>query len=379
MALRFRCEHCGKRLQVDQQPNSKVMCPYCRNVVTVPADAQAYDPAAAKAAAPQPAGAPQQGQEQEPQQEGTSDAVVAFMATYLPTWGTSVVLHMAVVLLALMSSWWAVQPKVEKVEYQAEARTMEQKKFIREVKDKPLDSGQKARTTRRAMSNTSSSFVFKVTNNPVPDVASGNLQPIEVIGVGGGGTELGGMAGFGTGRGGGSGGGGAEFFGVGGVARKVVYVVDHSGSMTDSIMYVKFELKRSIRMLKPNQQFHVIFYSSGPALEMPSRKLMPATEGNKLAANEFIDSIVPVGQTDPSEALSRAFQQDPELIYLLTDGDFDKKIIDHIDKLNTAKKVTIHTIGFIYSIGEPILQEIAKRNAGSYRFVGENDLSELKQ
>ena len=40
MALRFRCEHCGKRLQVEMEPGASAMCPYCRNVVVVPADAQ---------------------------------------------------------------------------------------------------------------------------------------------------------------------------------------------------------------------------------------------------------------------------------------------------------------------------------------------------
>ena len=33
---------------------------------------------------------------------GAVDSVAAFLATYLPSWGTSVVLHMAVAILALM-------------------------------------------------------------------------------------------------------------------------------------------------------------------------------------------------------------------------------------------------------------------------------------
>jgi len=367
MALRFRCQQCGKRLQVEQQPGASVMCPYCRNVVTVPADAEAHAPAAAQAGGPQA----EQQLVQEEQQETTGDAVVAFLATYLPTWGTSLVLHLAVFLIALMTSWWMTQKPPDKVEYQAEAKVLDKPKIIREIRQQPP-----SRTTRRQQTTQMSSFVFKSTTNPVPDVADNKLRPVEVIGVGGGGGQLGGLAGFGTGRGGG---GGAEFFGVGGVAKKIVYVVDRSGSMTDSIMYVKYELKRSIRMLRPNQSFHVIFYSTGPAMEMPSRKLVPATEANKLAAYEFIDSIVPVGQTDPSDALNRAFQNDPELIYLLTDGEFERKIVDLIDKLNAGKdKVTVHTLCFIYTSGEPILQEIAKRNNGTYKYIGENDLEGLR-
>lgn len=364
MALRFRCEHCGKRLQVDQQPGELVACPYCRNTVTVPADAQEYVPGKPQAAQTEGEG------EEVLEEETTGDAVVAFLATYLPSWGTSVVLHLAMILVALMATWVATK-KPEDVEYQAQTVVKEKKKLIREMKR----SAPKSRTTRRAQSKQVSSFVFKTTENPIPDVAANRLNPVEVIGIGGGGRDFGGMAGFGTGRGGGS--GGPDFFGVGGVAEKIVYVVDRSGSMTDSIMYVKYELRRSIRMLKPNQRFYVVFYSTGPAVGMPSGKLVPATEQNKLAAYEFIDSIVPVGQTDPSEALKQAFSVGPELIYLLTDGEFDRKIVPLIDKLNAKKDVTVHTFCFIYTGGEAILQEIAQRNGGEYKYIGEDDLEAL--
>lgn len=367
MALRFRCEHCGKRLQVDLEPGANAMCPYCRNVVVVPADAQTVAPAGANG---QP-GAPQEGEEPL-EEEVKASGAVAFVATYLPSWGTSVALHLAVLLLALTTYTAATAPP--KVEYQTETVTKEIKRFIKEE----VRTAEKSRTTRKSMNNTVSSFSYKVTDNPVPDVAANGLKTIEVIGVGGGGQALGGMPGFGTGRGGGAG-GGAEFFGVQGVAKKIVFVVDHSGSMTDSIMYVKYELKRSIRSLRPNQQFFVIFYSTGPALEMPSRKLVPATEANKQQAYEFIDSIVPIGQTDPSQALQRGFESGPELIYLLTDGEFDKAILPLIDKLNTKKEVTVNTICFIYSNGEALLQQIAQKNNGSYKYVAEDDLQTLGQ
>jgi len=357
MALRFRCEHCGKRLQVDQEPGVSVMCPYCRNTVVVPADAQAYSPGQAG-----------QGQEvEEPLEETAGDTLVALIATYLPSWGTSVVLHVALILISLAT--WSAFKAPAKVEYEAHAATKEIKRFIRLRRDI-----EKSRTLRKKRSQDRSSFVFKMTNNPIPDVADNRMNPVDVIGVGGGGFEYGGIAGFGAGRGVG---GGTNFFGVGGVAGKIVFVVDRSGSMTDSIMYVKYELKRSIGVLKPNQQFFVIFYSSGPPQMMPVRKLLPATEANKQSAYEFIDNIVPIGQTDPDEALTQGFRLNPELIYLLTDGEFDKKTVGHIDRLNGGKKVTVNTICFIYSNGEAILMEIAGKNNGTYKYVGEDDLQSL--
>jgi len=170
------------------------------------------------------------------------------------------------------------------------------------------------------------------------------------------------------------------FFGVCQVsAHKVVYIVDRSGSMTDSINAVKYELKRSIGELDENTEFHVIFYSSGPPVEMPTRRLVNATERNKQLAFEFIDGVVPQGETDPSKALERAFACGPELIYLLTDGEFDKTIVGLVKRLNVGGKITVHTIGFLYQSGEAVLKQIAEGNGGNYKFVSESDLPKLEK
>lgn len=169
----------------------------------------------------------------------------------------------------------------------------------------------------------------------------------------------------------------AGFFGITSHMRRVVYVVDRSGSMTDSIDYAKFELKKSIGALDRSAQFHVIFYSSGPPLEMPQGRLVSATRAEKLAAFEFIDKVIAQGETDPSKALDRAFGVEPDVIYLMTDGEFDVAIIDRVARLNKEKKVTVHTIGFLYRIGEKVLKQIAEENNGNYKFVSEADLATL--
>jgi len=160
-------------------------------------------------------------------------------------------------------------------------------------------------------------------------------------------------------------------------AGSIVYVIDRSGSMTDAISYAKFELKRSIRELGAEKEFHVIFYSSGPPVEMPTRRLVNATDRNKQLAFEFIDGIIPQGETDPSKALERAFDVKPELIYLLTDGEFDKATVGLVKRLNAAGKVKVHTIGFLYRMGEQVLKQIADQNGGQYKFVTEKDLAKL--
>lgn len=370
MALRFRCEHCGKRLQVEMEPGASAMCPYCRNVVVVPADAQAV---AAKPAGPKADGAAQ-GQAAD-EAEVESSAAVAFVAAYLPSWGTSVAIHLALLLMILVWGAHSVPPP-PKVEFQAETVTKDVKHFLKEE----VRTAEKSRTTRKAVSNQVSQFAMKLTDNPVPDVANNGLKTVDVIGVGGGGMSFGGMPGLGAGRGGGAG-ERVSFFESKAVGKKIVFVVDHSGSMTDSIVYVKHELKKSIRSLKPNQSFWLTFYSSGPTLDLPvpgGHKLINATEPNKALANDFIDTIIAVGQTFPEESLKKAFDCQPDLIFILTDGNFDPSIEGLIQRLNAKKEVTVNTICFYYDDGEALLKKIAAENNGTYKFVGVEDLHNLK-
>jgi len=375
MALRFRCEKCGKRLTVNESPGARVTCPHCNQTIVVPADAQAADggapdavPVAAPAAeSPPPADQPP---EEAAEEEAGMGTVMSWLALYLPSWGSSVVLHAAVFVLAAFLAWQQAKPQ-DPFKYTTGVVAESKPKVVKRAQRNDQES------SRGKMRPQPSSIVRQFTTNPFPDVASNKLEEVEVIGVGAGGNQIGGFEGLGDGSGRGSGSG---FFGTAAEeANKIVYVVDRSGSMTDSIVFVKYELKRSIRELGPEKQFHVVFYSSGPALEMPARRLVSATDANKQKAFEFIDSVIPQGETDPSDALSRAFAVNPELIYLLTDGEFDKAIVDQVAKANAAKKVTVHTIGFLYKMGEKILKDIAAQNNGTYKFVAESDLETLLQ
>ena len=67
---------------------------------------------------------------------------------------------------------------------------------------------------------------------------------------------------------------------------------------------------------------------------MPAAGLVAATDRSKQVAFEFIDSVCGGGETDPAKALERAFACKPEVIYLLTDGEFDRQIVDLVKRLN---------------------------------------------
>jgi hypothetical protein len=76
------------------------------------------------------------------------------------------------------------------------------------------------------------------------------------------------------------------------------------------------------------------------------------------------------------QAFNRAFALKPELIYFLTDGKFGDGLISKVNQMNRDKKVHINTIAFVTE--EPAykqqLEQLAKENGGSYKFVRDADL-----
>lgn len=170
----------------------------------------------------------------------------------------------------------------------------------------------------------------------------------------------------------------AEFFGLGGSARgtrKIVYVVDRSGSMIDSFVYVQAELKRSISALRRSQKFHVIFFNSGPPLENPPGRLVSAIEAHKQQLFEFTDTVIPRGDTKPERALERALSMEPDLMYLLSDGiDFRPSLLQALKAWNKNLRTRIFTIAYLDQTGSELLERIAREHNGEFKFVSEDDL-----
>ncbi len=175
-------------------------------------------------------------------------------------------------------------------------------------------------------------------------------------------------------------GGGPDFFGLGSQARgarRIVYVVDRSGSMLTTFAGVVRELKESIGGLRRSQRFHVIFFNSGQPLEKPPRRLVSAVRSHKRAAYQFFSTITPAGNTDPRPALRRAFAVEPDLIYFLTDGEFQehaRSTLTMLDRMNRHKKVRIFTIAYVNQHGAAVLERIAREHNGEYRFVSEDEI-----
>jgi len=92
----------------------------------------------------------------------------------------------------------------------------------------------------------------------------------------------------------------------------------------------------------------------------------------------FLEQTVAFGQTNPQAAIELAFRQRPDVIYLLTDGEFpdNQAVVDLIRRLNPDKAVEVRSIAFV-NRGEEyerVLMRIAEDNRGAFKYVGEEDM-----
>lgn len=167
-------------------------------------------------------------------------------------------------------------------------------------------------------------------------------------------------------------GGQAEFFGLKAKGKKVAYVVDCSGSMQGMPFdRTCHELLRSIGDLKGDQQFFVVFFSSAAYVQFyprPLVKWLAATKANKQMITEWVSGASAGGGTDPSDALEGTLRLRPDVIFLLTDGQFAPAVRDML-KIANRRPVPIHTVAFINRSGESLLQQISADSGGKYTFV----------
>lgn len=174
-------------------------------------------------------------------------------------------------------------------------------------------------------------------------------------------------------------GAGADFFGLGGSvrgARKIVYVVDRSGSMTDTFVYVQAELRRSVGALRRSQKFHVIFFNADLPLENSPKRLVSAIGAQKENFFRFLNNVVPQGATKPGSALRRALALKPDILYLLSDGIVEarSRLAAELDQWNHDRLTRIFTIAYLDREGAALLEQIAREHNGEFRFVTEHDL-----
>lgn len=172
----------------------------------------------------------------------------------------------------------------------------------------------------------------------------------------------------------------AEFGGVRGNGHHIVYLIDRSGSMFDTLPAVKRKIIASVKDLKPDQDFHVLMFSNGQPLEKRPMALTPANIENELALIGFLNKVKAEGTTNPVKAIQRAFdvlaranKRPGKVMYFLTDGAFpDNEAVMAVMRMrNKRRDVTVNTFlyGWKPDLAVKVMTKIARESGGRYRYI----------
>lgn len=306
----------------------------------------------------------------------------------LAPWGMSIVFHVGLVLLAVFLAWQGGRR-----EDVLDPRTVPTLVDIPAYES--LTTG--TRSVTSGGTRTSRSVNTPITTKPVREIGlTGANLSNAVHGIGAFGTGTSGRGGgpFGAAISPGQGMGGGMF----GVpahpgAKKIVYLIDASGSLITTFPFVVLELKRAILSLKEQQSFTVIFFQGDEVREIGPRGLKRADKAGVDRFMKWVDpaagNIIPAGATNPVKALQLAMKYEPDLIMLLSDnitgagtGRFEidqRRLLKMIREGNT-RKTQINTIQF--SQRDPLsirglrgtMEEISRQSGGIYRYIGETEL-----
>ena len=173
--------------------------------------------------------------------------------------------------------------------------------------------------------------------------------------------------------------GSPSYYGLTIQARRVVFVVDISGSMAGSrLAAAQRELTTAIDGLPGDASFNIVVFSTRASLWQP--KLTPAATAAKFLARQYVHGLRAGGRTAAYDALEMAFRFDAEAIYFLSDGEPNAgaiaaptAILGAIAQANRTRRISIYAIGI--EPGRPggpldaFVKALAETNFGVYRRV----------
>jgi HEAT repeat protein len=169
----------------------------------------------------------------------------------------------------------------------------------------------------------------------------------------------------------------ATFYGVPVESDRVVFVLDHSGSMgsrrteggTEFDKAVAETLKVAAKLEKGSKLNVILFESQ---VTRWKKKLVPVTRRSRAALKGYLQNKSERGGTNLFDALEMALlTKEVDAIYLLSDGSPNEgKFVRHDDilravrKLNRLRRITIHGIALGYE--SDLLRDLAAQSGGTY-------------
>ena len=172
--------------------------------------------------------------------------------------------------------------------------------------------------------------------------------------------------------------GSTTFMDVDGVGKSFVYVIDTSSSMHGSrLKYAQGQLKASLRLLQSNQKFAAIFYNDyRERLQLrrqPNQDMYFATDLNRELAAQEVDRVTCDNGTIHLPAILEALSLQPDVLYLLTDGEPELSPAEFAEILRSKGSTTIHAIRFgdgaMTSRATSWMERLALQAGGEFRDI----------
>ena len=141
-----------------------------------------------------------------------------------------------------------------------------------------------------------------------------------------------------------------------------------------------YELERSIMDLGDDQNFCIVLYNRFTVIMGNEKRmaLVPPNEENLDRAFTWLRQQSPSGGTYPRQALSLALTEQPDAIFLLSDGEIqdNSEAFLKANNISMAKgigenrQIPVHTIALLSTFGQRSLKRISDGNEGTFTRVG---------
>ncbi len=167
------------------------------------------------------------------------------------------------------------------------------------------------------------------------------------------------------------------YYGIPVCAKRIVFVLDTSGSMRGAPLdAAKNALLQVVDKLPEAVHFDVVMFDRTVTVWQP--RLLPATTQAKDEIGRTVRNRTMGKGTVSFAAIEAAFKLEPEAIYFLSDGrptdSEPDQIFNTFFALNRTRRVSVHTIGVVTDRGNAadlilFMKPLAEQNFGSYRLV----------
>lgn len=165
---------------------------------------------------------------------------------------------------------------------------------------------------------------------------------------------------------------------------RIVFLVDASGSLVDSLPQMLVWLNRAVQTIESDERFAIYFFKSGEPISIkPEGMIAPKREVLKQIGKDWLSAdslpVFPSGRSNPTRAIAKALALNPTDIYFLSDDAFaltqgDSTAQQAMELVKAAlgeSDARVHGVQFFYRNDDSLLETLANETKGTFEFVRE--------